>query len=95
MTKTVKIEIDENIVPIDKEEKEIFEEINWQDFVVFTKDEAKNKTLKQLNEKAKSQQISMKMPRDLLVAVKKKAAQEGLPYQTYIKHILHKAVMEE
>ncbi len=97
MTKTIKMEIEKNILknPIDEEEKKLFQEINWQDLTFISAKEAKHKTPKQLQEKVKSHQISLKMPKDLLLAVKKKAAQEGLPYQTYIKHILHKAVMDK
>jgi len=83
--------------PIDEEEKKYLEEINWQEFVSFTKDEIMNKSPQEVQQIAddmlkKTKQISIKMPIWLLEEIKKKAAKEGLPYQTYIKHILHKEI---
>jgi len=85
--------------PIDEEEKKYLEEINWQEFVSFTKKEAINKSPEELQQISndmlkKSKQISIKIPYVLLNEIKQKAKQEGLPYQTYIKHILHKEVFK-
>ncbi len=82
---------------IDDEEKKYLEEINWKKFVSFSKEEIINKSPEELQQTAenilnKSKQISIKMPIFLLEEIKKKAAKEGLPYQTYIKHILHKEI---
>ena len=99
MAQIKKIELEKDLFPIDEEEKELFQQINQNKFVAFSPDEVANKNLKQINQEAKqiikSHQISIKMPGDLLFVIKQKAAKEWLPYQTYIKHILHKAVMED
>ena len=92
-------EIPEEILnnPIDQEEKEFLESINWTYSVMFTKDEIMDKSPQEVQQIAddmlkKTKQISIKIPIWLLEEIKKKAAKEGLPYQTYIKHILHKEI---
>jgi predicted DNA binding CopG/RHH family protein len=42
--------------------------------------------------KAKSANVSMRMPQDLLTALKAKAAREGIPYQRFIRHAIEKAL---
>jgi len=40
----------------------------------------------------KNKQINLRIPEDLLQAVKNDAAQKGIPYQRYIRSILEQAV---
>jgi len=84
--KIVKHIIPEEILnnPIDEEEAELFQKLQNQEFV-----EEYNSW------KLKSKTITIRMPVFLIETIKQKAAKEWLPYQTYIKHILHKAVMED
>ena len=84
--KIVKHIIPEEILnnPIDEEEAELFKKLQNQEFV-----EEYNSW------RLKSKTITIRMPVFLVETLKQKAAKEWLPYQTYIKHILHKAVMED
>ena len=99
MPRIEKVVVPEEVLksPIDEEEKKYLEEINWQEFVSFSKDEILDKSSQEVQQIAdnmlkKTKQISIKIPIWLLEEIKKKAAKEGLPYQTYIKHILHKEI---
>jgi predicted DNA binding CopG/RHH family protein len=40
----------------------------------------------------KSERVNMRLPRQLLDAVRASAAKEGLPYQRFIRHALENAV---
>lgn len=42
--------------------------------------------------KSKDANISMRIPRALLDAVKARAAREGVPYQRYVRQVLERAV---
>ena len=40
----------------------------------------------------KSARLNMRLPEDLLAAVKDAAAESGMPYQRYIRHVLERAL---
>lgn len=40
----------------------------------------------------KSERVNMRLPRQLLQAVKARAAEEGVPYQRFIRQVLENAV---
>ncbi|MGL5117293.1 MAG: CopG family antitoxin [Beijerinckiaceae bacterium] len=42
---------------------------------------------------AKSANVSMRMPADLLVALKARAQHEGMPYQRFIRQTLERALL--
>ncbi|MCB1555788.1 MAG: Arc family DNA-binding protein [Alphaproteobacteria bacterium] len=42
----------------------------------------------------KDKQVNLRMPEDLLEAVKARAAAEGTPYQRYIRHVVERALQE-
>jgi len=42
--------------------------------------------------KAKDRTVSMRMPEDLLAAVKQEAAREGIPYQRFIRRAIERAL---
>lgn len=44
------------------------------------------------NHVAKNAQINLRVPETLLMRLKRRAAEEGLPYQTMITSILHKFI---
>ncbi len=57
------------------------------------KNAAENGTLRRGNGKVKpSEPITLRMDAEDLKLAKNQAAREGLPYQTYIKSLLHKAL---
>ncbi|KPF71148.1 hypothetical protein IP69_07525 [Bosea sp. AAP35] len=45
--------------------------------------------------KAKTATISMRVPQDLLDAVKSRAGREGIPYQSFIRRTLENALARE
>ena len=63
---------------------------------------AKNGKLKRLDQAAlkarlaasKSRVVSIRLPEDDLDLARQQAAQRGLPYQTYIKSVLHQALRQ-
>jgi predicted DNA binding CopG/RHH family protein len=42
--------------------------------------------------KPKTANVSMRMPQDLLIALKARAKKEGMPYQRYIRQTLERAL---
>ena len=42
----------------------------------------------------KNTRVNMRMPRDLLMAVKREAKRHGVPYQRYIREILERALKD-
>ncbi len=77
------------------EEREDVNSINKGEYISVAKNEfsmikdsfvQKQKELKKKN----SQLISLRLDKDDLIALKKKASIEGIPYQTFIKSKLHK-----
>ena len=86
----------------DEEEKDLIESIEEaverDDYVPqsFLTD-ARRQELRQmahntLNEK--TTQVTLRIPRTDLVRLKAQAAREGIPYQTWIKSVLHKSVTQ-
>ena len=45
--------------------------------------------------KPKTATVGMRMPQDLLDAVKARASREGIPYQRFIRHTLEQALRNE
>lgn len=45
--------------------------------------------------KPKTATVGMRMPQDLLDAVKARASREGMPYQRFIRHTLEQALRNE
>lgn len=45
--------------------------------------------------KPKTATVGMRMPQDLLDAVKARASREGIPYQRFIRHTLEQALSNE
>lgn len=86
----------------DEEEKELIDSmeaaINRDDFVpksvmtpelLATYREAARNTLNE-----GTTQVTLRLPRTDLTRLKAQAAREGIPYQTWIKSILHKSVTQ-
>lgn len=82
---------------IDKEEKELVEAIEHDDYnfgesgltsekLAFFKEAAKNT----LNDER--QKVSIRIPKNDLSLLKAKAMREGIPYQTAINSLIHKYV---
>lgn len=44
--------------------------------------------------KAKTANVSMRMPQDLLIAVKSRAKKDGVPYQRFIRQALERALVK-
>lgn len=86
----------------DDEEKALIEDmeatINRNEFVPnSTLTEARVVELRTAAQNAlneKTTQITLRIPRTDLVRLKARAAREGIPYQTWIKSILHKSVAQ-
>ncbi len=84
----------------DDEEKDLIESmenaINKEDYVPVSNLTAKRQAMfreaarNTLNEK--TTQITLRIPRTDLVRLKAQAMREGIPYQTWMKSILHKSV---
>ena len=51
-------------------------------------------TLKASLARSKARVISIRLPEDDLDLARRQAAQKGLPYQTYIKSLLHQALRQ-
>jgi predicted DNA binding CopG/RHH family protein len=82
---------------IDDEEKELYEAIEAEDFVpgesIVTPElleQMKAAARNTLNES--SEKISIRIAQSDLARVKARALREGVPYQTLIKAIIHRAV---
>ncbi len=81
-------------IKLDKEEQKILDSIErdeWQS--VSNLDELKKKYSKMAKETIrirKDQKINIRLSSEDLSLIKKKAAYEGLPYQTFIGSVLHK-----
>ena len=72
------------------EEKKDFHEIEEEKFISVSKNELiKYKNIQKQN---KSKSVLIRFSTDDLERIKLKAASEGLPYQTFIKSTLHKAI---
>lgn len=82
---------------LDDEEKEIYEAIERDDYKV-GKNFLTPERLKELKAAARATinetrvKISLRLPETDLARLKAKAMREGMPYQTLINSILHKAV---
>ena len=81
---------------IDDEERELFEAIERDDYV--PKSVLTPEKLEEYRQAAKNTinenrvKISLRLPETDLARLKAKAMREGLPYQTLINSILHKAI---
>jgi predicted DNA binding CopG/RHH family protein len=51
-------------------------------------------TLKARLAASKSRVVSIRLPKDDIELARQQAAQKGLPYQTYIKSVLHQALRQ-
>ena len=82
------------ILSLDKEEKELLEEVErdeWRSVVSELRDldvyrQAARRTLR------KDKRVNIRISERDLVSLQKIAAEEGIPYQTFISSILHKFV---
>jgi len=82
---------------LDAEEKSLYEAIENDDYVP-GKSSLTPKRMSELQEIARNTineertKISLRIPKSDLAKIKAKAVHEGIPYQTLINSILHKAV---
>ena len=82
---------------LDDEERELIEAIESDDYEL-GESKLTPERLSEIQEAARntinetSAKISIRIPRTDLARVKSLAMQEGIPYQTLIKSIIHKAV---
>ena len=82
---------------LDNEERELIEAIESDDYTLGAS-QLTSERLKEIQAAARnttnetSIKISIRIPRSDLARVKSLAMQEGIPYQTLIKSIIHKAV---
>ena len=51
-------------------------------------------TLKARLSKSKARMVSIRLPEDDIALARRQAAERGLPYQTYIKSLLHQALRQ-
>ena len=81
---------------LDKEEKEILEAIDNDEAVSVGINKTELQALQEIarNTMAKTRTISIRIPERDLLRIKAVAAQEGMPYQTFISSTLHKKVRE-
>jgi predicted DNA binding CopG/RHH family protein len=80
------------MLKLDKEEKEIINEINNNEWIPLSEKE-ENDLLSSINGKGKErkiQRINLRLIPNDVILVKEKAKQEGIPYQTLISSIVHK-----
>lgn len=79
---------------LDKEEKEILRAFNRGDLkpVKDSKEKMKEAVKCARNTLSKDQRVNIRMTSNDLLSVKKKALEEGIPYQTLISSIIHKFV---
>ncbi len=81
---------------LDDEEREIYEAIEREDFVpvsvLTAKMKAEHQVIARATIKEERTKISLRLPKSDLARLKAKAMREGMPYQTLIGSILHKAV---
>jgi predicted DNA binding CopG/RHH family protein len=81
---------------LDDEEKAVYEAIERDDYVprsiLTPKKRAEYRAIARANMNEGRVKISLRLPESDLERLKAKALREGLPYQTLIGSILHKAV---
>ena len=80
---------------IDNEEKEIIESLNGIDLGKIKTDEENSKLLQKTAKafvKKEETKMNIRISSKELDKIKKRAEQEGLKYQTFIKSILHKYI---
>jgi len=81
-------------IQLDQEEKEIIKAIENDELVSVGVKKSELQELQKIakNTFAKSKTISIRIPERTLLLIQAAAAQEGIPYQTYITSVLHKNV---
>ena len=81
-------------IQLDQEEKEIIEAIENDEFISVGVKKSELQELQKIakNTFAKSKTISIRIPERTLLLIQAAAAQEGIPYQTYITSVLYKKV---
>jgi predicted DNA binding CopG/RHH family protein len=81
------------VVPVFKSEAE---EANWwsKNRKTFDKDLVDRGTLRARLAASKARVISIRLPEEDLALARRQAGQKGLPYQTYIKSLLHQALRQ-
>jgi CopG antitoxin of type II toxin-antitoxin system len=81
---------------LDEEEKAVYEAVERADYVprsiLTPKKRAEYRTIARANMNEGRVKISLRLPESDLERLKAKALREGLPYQSLIGSILHKAV---
>ncbi len=83
-----------NNLKLDKEEREILEAIENDETVSVGIKKSELQELQEIARStfAKTKTISIRIPERTLLRIKAAAAQEGIPYQTFISSVLHKQV---
>ncbi len=79
-------------VALDAEEQDILDHLDEMESVPNVKEEIARLHSYFVAHGAKKKVISLRLPEDNLLALKQKAMEEGLPYQTLIGSVLHKYV---
>ena len=81
-------------IQLDREEREIVEAIENDELISVGVKKNELQELQEIakNTFAKSKTISIRIPERTLLLIQAAAAQEGIPYQTYITSVLHKNV---
>jgi len=91
-----KKDLQKNIKFFDKEEKELFESVEYGEWKPVSKKE-KKKIVSEFQKAAKntfskSKSISLRLNENDLLKLKARALEEGLPYQTLLNSLVHKFV---
>jgi predicted DNA binding CopG/RHH family protein len=73
-------------------DKELLAAMKTGDAKVLTKDELRRRI--EASKKKPARVVALRIPEMDLALVRKQAEQKGLPYQTYIKSLLHETLME-